>query len=343
MLWIPLTVFAALAQTVRNAAQRHLVASLGTLGATLVRFLYGLPFALVWLGIVAVVSGEPLPRPTAMWAVWVAVGGVAQIAGTALLLRVMTERNFALGVAYSKTELLQVAIFGAVLLGDPLSLATVLAVVLGTLAVLLLSPPVEGSSSIFAAMTAWPPHRTAVLGVLSGAGFAVAAVGYRGATLALSGASAFPAAAATLVAAQTLQTVLLGGWLLVRSRGVVMKVCAPGARPCSRAWPGQRRQSGGSPPAPRAGGERSHARSDRAALRVHRVAPPVQRHHSPHRGGRHDPAGGGGRDRRAVGLAATARQSRLPTFGCFDQCGGHARSTTVRSRLTYTRGDACQA
>jgi drug/metabolite transporter (DMT)-like permease len=228
VLWIPLTVFAALAQTIRNAAQRHLVASLGTLGATLVRFLYGLPFALAWLGIVAVVSGEPLPRPTAMWAVWVAVGGVAQIAGTALLLLVMTERNFALGVAYSKTELLQVALFGTLLLGDPLSLATVLAVVLGTLAVLLLSPPVEGSSSVFAAMTVWPPHRTAMLGVLSGAGFAVAAVGYRGATLALSGASAFPAAAATLVAAQTMQTVLLGGWLLIRSRGVVMNVL--------RAW-----------------------------------------------------------------------------------------------------------
>jgi drug/metabolite transporter (DMT)-like permease len=175
-----------------------------------------------------VVSGEPLPRPTAMWAVWVAVGGVAQIAGTALLLLVMTERNFALGVAYSKTELLQVALFGTLLLGDPLSLATVLAVVLGTLAVLLLSPPVEGSSSVFAAMTVWPPHRTAMLGVLSGAGFAVAAVGYRGATLALSGASAFPAAAATLVAAQSMQTVLLGGWLLIRSRGVVMNVL--------RAW-----------------------------------------------------------------------------------------------------------
>ena len=251
MLWIPLTIFAALAQTVSNAAQRHLVASLGTMGATLVRFLYGLPFALVWLGIVAVVSGEPLPRPTAMWAVWVAVGGVAQIAGTALLLRVMTERNFALGVAYSKTELLQVAVFGAVLLGDPLSLATVVAVVLGTLAVLLLSPPVEGSSSIFAAMTAWPPHRTAMLGVLSGAGFAVAAVGYRGATLALSGASAFPGRrrdarrrpdtpdrAAGRLAADP----------LARRRHEAF--CAPGARPCSPAWPGPRRQPGGSPPAP---------------------------------------------------------------------------------------------
>ena len=49
MLWIPITIWAAFAQTVRNAAQRHLTAELGTLGATLVRFLYGLPFAGLWL------------------------------------------------------------------------------------------------------------------------------------------------------------------------------------------------------------------------------------------------------------------------------------------------------
>ena len=58
MIWIPITVFAALAQTIRNAAQRHLVAELGTLGATLVRFLYGLPFAAAWLAIVWLVTGH---------------------------------------------------------------------------------------------------------------------------------------------------------------------------------------------------------------------------------------------------------------------------------------------
>lgn len=228
MLWVPLTVFAALAQTVRNAAQRQLVTTLGTLGATLVRFLYGLPFALVWLVLVTAVSGERIATPTLEFLGWVSVGGVAQIVGTALLLRVMTERNFALGVAYSKTELLQVALFGTLLLGDKLSPATFTAIVLGTFAVLLLSPPVEGNRSVFAAMTAWPPHPTALLGVLSGTGFAIAAVGYRGAALALHGNSAFPAAAVTLVAAQSLQTVLLGGWLLVRSPGVVVSVL--------RAW-----------------------------------------------------------------------------------------------------------
>jgi drug/metabolite transporter (DMT)-like permease len=222
-LWIPLTLWAAFAQTLRNAAQRHLVATLGTLGATLVRFLYGLPFAVIWLGIVTLVGREPVPSPTPAFLVWAVVGAVAQIAATALLLRVMTERNFALGVAYSKTELLQVAIFGAVLLTDPLSPGTLIAIVLGTVAVLLLSPPTADNRPAYAALLSWP-HRSALLGILSGAGFAVAAVSYRGATLALSPASAFPAAAQTLVTAQALQTLLLGGWLVLRAPTVVRRV-----------------------------------------------------------------------------------------------------------------------
>ena len=63
MLWIPVTVFAAFAQTVRNAAQRQLIVELGTLGATLVRFLYGLPFALAWLVVVAIVWRDASPDP----------------------------------------------------------------------------------------------------------------------------------------------------------------------------------------------------------------------------------------------------------------------------------------
>ena len=62
-LWIPITIAAALAQTARNAAQRHLTASLGTLGSTLVRFLYGLPFAVLWLLGVYFVGEFPLPAP----------------------------------------------------------------------------------------------------------------------------------------------------------------------------------------------------------------------------------------------------------------------------------------
>ena len=225
-LWIPITIAAAAAQTARNAAQRHLTTTLGTLGSTLVRFLYGLPFAVLWLFAVRAVGGFPLPAPNAAFLEWVALAAVAQIVATALLLRVMTERNFTLGIAYSKSEAIQVAVFGLAFLGDPVTLATATAIAFGTLGVLLMSP-IDRQHPLRTLVAGWTT-RPALLGLLSGSAFGIASVGYRGGALALEGV-AFPMAAAyTLVAAQVLQTVLLTGWLLVRDAQIVLRVC--------RAW-----------------------------------------------------------------------------------------------------------
>ena len=218
-LWIPVTLWAAFAQTVRNAAQRHLTAELGTLGATLVRFLYGLPFAALWLLAVSIFTSSALPSANGPFLGWVALGAMSQIGGTAFLLRTMQERNFALGVAYSKTEILQVAVFGLAFLGDPLGPASIAAVLCGTLGVLLLSP---------VGLAGGWTSRSALLGLASGAGFALSAVGYRGAALALEGTPFLMAAAATLLAAQILQTLLLGGWMAAREFASVLRVL--------RAW-----------------------------------------------------------------------------------------------------------
>lgn len=225
-LWIPITLCAALAQTLRNAAQRHLTTALGTLGATLVRFLYGLPFALLWFAGVHGVGGFAIPAMNAHFAGWVTLGALSQIGATALLLRVMAERNFTLGVAYSKSELIQVAVFGFLFLGDAVGPMTALAIALGTLGVLLLSPA-DRERPLRALMMGWT-SRPALLGLASGAGFALSAVGYRGAALSLHGASFLSAAAFTLVVAQLMQTVVLGGWLLARDAQIVLRVL--------RAW-----------------------------------------------------------------------------------------------------------
>ena len=220
-LWIPVTVWAAFAQTLRNAAQRSLTAELGTLGATLVRFLYGLPFAALWLGALHWAAGYALPAPHAAFFGWVTLGALSQIAATALLLRVMAERNFALGVAYSKTELMQVAAFGLLFLGDPLSATTALAVTLGTFGVLLLSP--ADRQRPIGSMLAGLLARPALLGLASGAGFALSAVGFRGAALSLD-APYLPAAGFSLVIAMLLQVAVLGGWLLLRDAATVVRV-----------------------------------------------------------------------------------------------------------------------
>src|SRR5215469_12803579 len=99
--WVPITLGAALAQTLRNAAQRHLTGDLGALGATLVRFLYGLPFAAIWLVVAwfGFAGAGPWPAITGPFLIWTVVAALSQIAATALLLRNLAGRNFAIGGA----------------------------------------------------------------------------------------------------------------------------------------------------------------------------------------------------------------------------------------------------
>jgi drug/metabolite transporter (DMT)-like permease len=226
--WVPITLGAASAQTLRNAAQRSLTGDLGALGATLVRFLYGLPFAIIWLVVawVGFADRGAWPAITVPFLVWTIVAALSQIAATALLLRNMEERNFAIGVAYSKSEIIQVAVFGLVLLGDRVSAITVFSIAVASLAVILLSLP-AGNRSLAAVARGWA-SRSAMLGLGSGAAFGMAAVGYRGAALALETPSIVFAAAESLVWAQSFQTVLLGGYLILRDRKVVIDVI--------RAW-----------------------------------------------------------------------------------------------------------
>src|ERR1700754_1549384 len=93
-LWVLFTVVAAVGQTARNAMQRELTATLGSVGATHVRFLFGFPFALLFLTVVMLWSGSRLPATD--WHFWVAdvAGALTQIGGTALMLKTMTERSF---------------------------------------------------------------------------------------------------------------------------------------------------------------------------------------------------------------------------------------------------------
>ncbi|MFN0317298.1 MAG: EamA family transporter [Burkholderiales bacterium] len=218
-LWIAITIAASFAQTLRNATQKHLTAELGALGATLVRFLFGLPFAALWFCALHWLGGYSIPHPNLSFGAWVLLGAVSQIIATALLLRVMKEKSFAVGVAYSKTEALQVAVFGLMFLKDPLTFSVILAVVLGTFGVLLFSPA-DRARPLQTLFSGWT-SRSAALGIASGTFFAFSAVGFRGAALSFEGTPFLMAAGSTLLAAQIIQTVLLGGWLCWRDPRVI--------------------------------------------------------------------------------------------------------------------------
>src|SRR5262245_41101671 len=138
-LWAVFTVIAAASQTARNAMQRELTGTLGTVGATHVRFLFGFPFALVFLLGVLLASGAGLPRPGLVFWPWVVDGALAQILATALMLAAMNDRSFVVTIAYIKTETVQVALFGFLLLGDVVTLPMAVAILIATAGVIVMS------------------------------------------------------------------------------------------------------------------------------------------------------------------------------------------------------------
>ncbi|MGQ7792279.1 DMT family transporter [Faunimonas sp. B44] len=220
-LWVVCTILAATAQTIRNAAQRSLVAEIGTAGATHIRFLFGLPFALLAVAALPLL-GFPMPRPNLVFFGWAALGSVAQIGGMAALLSAMQRRSFVVVTAYSKTEPVQVAIFALLVLHEPVTVMLAAAVLIATAGVMLTSWPRRSGGEAFS----WQP---AVLGIASGGLFAFAAVCFRGAVTNL-GADFLPAATFTLGVSLATQTVLLTAWLLL-TRPAVLPAIAKAWRP----------------------------------------------------------------------------------------------------------------
>ena len=215
-LWVVFTLLAAAGQTVRNAMQRELTATLGTVGATHVRFLFGFPFAIVFLVIVMFASSEALPQPGPIFWPWVLLGAFAQILATALMLAAMNDRSFVVTIAYIKTEAVQAAVFGLIFLGDAVTLPMVVAIVIATVGVVLMS--FKGGAPLQGGL------RPTLLGLTAGAMFALSATGYRGAILSLGHPNFVVAATFTVTVGLVLQAALLTLYLALRQRDVFIAI-----------------------------------------------------------------------------------------------------------------------
>lgn len=207
MLWILLTAAAAPLQVARNALQRGLVGEAGPWGATLVRFLFGLPFSIGLFALAVLLTPDARPDPSLRFLAGVSVGAVAQVAATGFLLLAMGRSGFAVATVFQQSSLPLGAVLGWIALGDRLSAGAWTGVFVATAGLLVLSWPrredLRGSVA------------GAALGLASGAAFAVALNGYRQSGLALEPAHPIYAALAGLVVAQGLQSLLLGGALAV--------------------------------------------------------------------------------------------------------------------------------
>jgi drug/metabolite transporter (DMT)-like permease len=214
-LWIPVTLIAASAQTARNATQASLTTTLGAVGSAQVRFLYGLPFAIILLALQLSVTHERIPAIGWRAVGFVLMGATAQILATVLMLAAMRMKSFAVTTATTKMEPVLVALFGVVALGDRPSLLAWAAIMTATAGVIVMSlRPAVGRERILdrGGSTA------IVLGVLSGGGFAIAAIGFRGAILSLEGGSFYLRATLILALGLGLQTVMLVAYLTLFDR-----------------------------------------------------------------------------------------------------------------------------
>jgi uncharacterized membrane protein len=214
-LWIVFTLIAAGAQTLRNATQRHLTASIGTAAATQVRFLFGVPFGLLFLAVVLTATGAALPRPTGVYWLWILLGGLSQTFATALMLTAMHERSFVVVYAYIKTEPVQVALFGLVLLGDQVTLPMAVAILIATAGVLIMSYR-RGMPS--------GGLRPTLLGLAAGGLFGLSAIGFRGGILTLSDTHYTLAASYSALMGLALQAVILAVYLRLRQPGAMAKI-----------------------------------------------------------------------------------------------------------------------
>jgi drug/metabolite transporter (DMT)-like permease len=196
---------------------------LSTTGAAYVRFVYALPLAWAFVGALAA-AGSAVPPAQGAFLLWCLAGGTAQMLFTAALLWTFTFRSFAVGTAFSKMEVVVVAVLGAALLGDGLGPLAWLAVAVSALGAVALA--VGGSGLSLAAFRSGDGLRTAGAGLLSAGLLGLSSVGYRGATLALGWPDFVMAAAFTLAVALSMQTVLMGGWMLAFDRAELGRVFA---------------------------------------------------------------------------------------------------------------------
>lgn len=219
MLWVAATLIAAAAQTGRNAAQAGLTREIGTAGATQVRFLFGLPFALLFLlGAVAFGAGAP-PALTPRSIGFTTLGALAQIGGTALMLITMKSQSFAVTTAWLKTEPVLVAVIAWAVLGDPLSLPALAAILVATAGVLVIT--VKPGARL-------AELRPALTGLAAAALFGLSAIGFRGGIMALEGGGSLIRATTILVTSLALQSALLGAWMALFDR--------PALRATFRVW-----------------------------------------------------------------------------------------------------------
>jgi len=216
LLWIPATVLASAFQVARNAFQRGMMSQTGPWGATLVRFLFGLPFSVLFVAIAVVLT--PGAHPSFSAGFWIAsvTGAVSQVLATAALLVAMNRAGFAVGTALQQSSLPLAAIVGLILFHDHLSAIAWGGVAITTAGLAVLTWPKDATGP--------RPVSGAVFGLISGLCFGFSLNAYRHSGLALEPHHRIYAAMVSLAVVQAMQSFVLTAVLAVRDQAALRAV-----------------------------------------------------------------------------------------------------------------------
>lgn len=218
-LWVFVTVVATGFQVVRNAAQRGLIGEAGPWGATLVRFLFGLPFSLAFtLMVWAIWAGRLHADLSAAYWLFALTGALTQVVATASLLVAMRRAGFAVGTTVQQSSLPLAAILGWVAFHDRLSATGWIGVAVTTLGLVILTWPREAKAPGLLSGVAF--------GLVSGVCFGFSLNAYRHAARMLEPHHPLFSSVATVTLTQTAQSLALAAYLAWRHPWALRAVAA---------------------------------------------------------------------------------------------------------------------
>ena len=216
-LWIPIAILAAFSQAIRTAIQRHMKGPLGDYGASAIRFIYAIPFAWFWFFIVFYRSdGNVFPSLTINFFSWMTVAALSQIFFTVFLIKLFSHKNFLVGIAFSKTEVLFAAIIESVMLSSMIDIQFGIAILFGTIAVVSLSLKgnIYSSKDIFSSLKS----ESTLIGLLSAITLAVSVITFRLAVNSLDSGDFLMRATTTAAIAVVGQAIVMIAYLFIYRR-----------------------------------------------------------------------------------------------------------------------------
>lgn len=210
-MWILLTLLAAFMQAWRNAFQSQLSKEVSVAGVTLARFIWAGPIAAVYLVGLYLWQDVGVPDFSGCFIGFILGASAMQILATGLMVKLFKLQNFAIGAGLAKSEAVVAAILGTVFFGTHLSPLGWSGVLLGGVAIFLMSAK-QGLRSL--------SLNTALIGLACGTSFALTSLWVREASLCLN--IGFPHSAAwVLLFVISLQTLVLVSYLSLKDKSTL--------------------------------------------------------------------------------------------------------------------------